>query len=115
MICIVTGDGGGLSKSEAVGLTFCMTVLGAIVIAAIVFLLLQRRTVSCVIYSSKKISRKRAAMDAWGVWSRGGVPGARGVPGPKEGVCYREGGLIPRGGLLSQHALRQTTPCEQND
>ena len=53
MICIVTGDGGGLSKSEAVGLTFCLTVIGAIVIAAIVFLVLRQREVSCVIILPK--------------------------------------------------------------
>ena len=31
------------------------------------------------------------------------------------GVSSRDGGLVLGGGLLSQHVLRQTPPCEQND
>ena len=33
---------------------------------------------------------------------------------PEGGGCVPEGGLVP-GGVVSQHALRQTPPCEQND
>ena len=64
-----------------------------------------------------------------------GVSGSRGVPGPGEvpalrgcllwggawswGVPAPEGGCLlwvgGVGGLLSQHALRQTPSCEQND
>ena len=45
-----------------------------------------------------------------GVWSRGTclVPGG----------CLLQGVCVPApggGGVVSQHALRQTPPCEQND
>ena len=64
----------------------------------------------------------------------GGVPGPGGcllpgeVPGPGEGGAWSQGGggLVPKGGawsqgvpgpggVVSQHALRQTPPCEQNN
>ena len=34
---------------------------------------------------------------------------------PLEGCVYSWGVSAPRGGVASQHALRQTPPCEQND
>ena len=59
---------------------------------------------------------------ALGGWClvRGSAPG--GVPGL--GGCLVRGGLLPggawsggvcSGGLVSQHALMQNPPCEQND
>ena len=61
---------------------------------------------------------------SWGLLSPGGVPGSerctwsRGVCA-QEGVCSGgdmlpgDGGVCSQGGV-SQHALRQTLPCEQN-
>ena len=53
-----------------------------------------------------------------GVCFQGGGSQVRGVPGP--GGCLLRGvsapGEVPGlGGLVSQHALRQKPPCEQND
>ena len=48
LIIFFVGGEDGLSKSEAVVLTFCLTVLGAIVIAATLFLVLRQPKVSCV-------------------------------------------------------------------
>ena len=51
--------------------------------------------------------------------SRGGsARSGGGLPGPGGGVCLvRVGGwwCLIRGGVVSQHALGQNPPCEQND
>ena len=66
-------------------------------------------------------SRMRTGCSYTVCWSQLPGGGGAGLPGP--GGCLIRGGLpglggmvsYPGEGLVSQHALRQNPPCEQND